>query len=229
MKGLYVDQIHSIDHQALADLVAKQDRLFSVSTVYHHTQSQVNLKHRNSLSLRDLSVIKNYRDLVSSEVSERWPAILEALDMRRFSIVRKDVTCLAYGNGNFFARHRDVIRYHLFPRRITWIYYFFKEPAAFQGGDILFYQGKENTARISPSSGMLVAFDSSLQHEATTVSLPSDQFADYRFAIVCFVVGLPTLRSCILSSKIRIETRFPFTKAVTKPVVRQLKKIWSFS
>ncbi len=229
MKGLYVDQIHSIDHQALADVVAKERRLFSASTVYQHARSRLNLKHRNSLSLRDLSVIKNYRDLVSAEVSQRWPAILEALDVRCFSIVRSDVTCLAYGNGNFFARHQDVIQSHLFPRRITWIYYFYKEPAAFQGGEIVFYRGKENTARISPSSGMLVAFDSSLQHEATTVSLTSDQFADYRFALVCFVVGLPTLRSCILSSKIRLETRFPFTRAVTQPVVRQLKKFWSFS
>lgn len=229
MKGLYVDQIHSIDHQALADLVAKARGLFSSASVYHHTRAQVNLEHRNSLSLRDLSVIKNYRDLVSSEVSRRWPAILEALDLRRFSIARNDFSCLAYGNGNFFRRHQDVIRSDLFPRRITWIYYFFKEPAAFQGGDVLFYRGEEKVSRISPSSGMLVAFDSSLQHEATTVCLPADEFDDYRFAIVCFVVGLPTLRSCILSSKIQLETTFPFTRAVTQPIVRQLKKIWSFS
>lgn len=230
---VYVDHIPSIDDQQLVKSVVPLQEYFNHSRIYQSAKQVEETSHRNSLSLNSEQK-KCLHPLISSlsaEVNKRHAAICRVLELPGFTESRSYSNCLAYGDGSFFLRHSDFTSVTLYPRRLTWIYYFFKEPQSFTGGQLIFYKNDEEVARITPRSGMLVAFRADTVHEATLVSLKSQNFEDYRFAITCFVAGTPTLRSIMCAIRYKVENEFPWTRKVTRPLIggaRRARK-WALS
>jgi Rps23 Pro-64 3,4-dihydroxylase Tpa1-like proline 4-hydroxylase len=100
----------------------------------------------------------------------------------------------AHGDGAFYGVHTDLPigasrqRRDAEPDRVlSAVYYFHSEPKAFSGGELrLFDVARENFVDIEPAQNSLVAFHSWMPHEVRTVSCPSGDFRDFRFAINCW-------------------------------------------
>jgi Rps23 Pro-64 3,4-dihydroxylase Tpa1-like proline 4-hydroxylase len=98
------------------------------------------------------------------------------------------------GNGGFFKTHVDTL-YRDQPanqRVMTVVYYFYKEPKAFTGGQLRIYGlGSDANSRgrqdIEPELDRAVLFPAWFPHEVLPVHCSSAAFADGRFAISCWV------------------------------------------
>lgn len=98
------------------------------------------------------------------------------------------------GDGAFFKLHADTLhRDRLANQRVmTVVYYFYKEPKAFTGGQLCLY-GLGADANSSPQQEIEPRFDRAVffpawfPHEVLPVHCSRAAFADGRFAISCWV------------------------------------------
>ena len=77
-------------------------------------------------------------------------------------------------------------------RRITFVYFFHREPRQFEGGELLLHDSDGGGNRhvscrsyqtVVPRQNQIVFFPCSLVHEITPVECPSKAFADSRFTL----------------------------------------------
>ena len=103
--------------------------------------------------------------------------------------IELDVT--AHPAGGFYGAHRDNSEERNCRRKITFVYYFHREPRRFSGGDLLLYDTDfeagtaSNTAftRLEPLRNSLVFFPSGCYHEVTPVECATNDFGDGRFTV----------------------------------------------
>ena len=103
--------------------------------------------------------------------------------------IELDVT--AHPAGGFYRVHRDDGGDRYRSRKLTFVYYFHREPRRFSGGDLLLYDtdfeaGSASFAaftRIEPLRNSLVVFPSGYFHEVTPVECATDDFGDGRFTV----------------------------------------------
>lgn len=98
------------------------------------------------------------------------------------------------GDGGFFKLHTDTLyRDRLANQRVmTMVYYFYKVPKAFTGGQLRLYGlgADANSSihqEIEPRFDRAVFFPAWFPHEVLPVHCSSGAFADGRFAISCWV------------------------------------------
>ena len=77
-------------------------------------------------------------------------------------------------------------------RLLSAVYYFHREPKGFSGGQLRLHRFGSNGepgdyVDIEPERNSLVVFPSWTTHEVRTVHCPTGQFADYRFAVNCWL------------------------------------------
>ena len=94
----------------------------------------------------------------------------------------------AYNDGTRFARHSDAHGGGNWRRRISCVYYLHRRPRAFEGGDLLVYDGRGRAHPVAPEHNSAVFFPSDLLHEVLPVTCPSRAFADSRFAINIWIM-----------------------------------------
>ena len=102
-----------------------------------------------------------------------------------------ELNVTAHPAGGFFGAHRDVEEGVSGNRKLTFVYYFHREPRRFSGGDLLLYDTDfeaglaSNNAftRIEPLRNSLVVFPSACYHEVTPVECATDDFGDGRFTV----------------------------------------------
>jgi len=118
------------------------------------------------------------------------PAVLEQLGMEEFAITRTEVQMTASNDGDFFRPHCDDAQELVAARRITFVYFFHREPRPFEGGELRLHDslggrhvsgGSYQT--IVPRQNQIVFFPCSVLHEITPVECPSKAFADSRFTL----------------------------------------------
>ena len=103
--------------------------------------------------------------------------------------IELDVT--AHPAGGFYRAHRDNSEERNCRRKITFVYYFHREPRRFSGGDLLLYDTDfdagtaSNIAftRLEPLRNSIVFFPSGCYHEVTPVECATDDFGDGRFTV----------------------------------------------
>jgi Rps23 Pro-64 3,4-dihydroxylase Tpa1-like proline 4-hydroxylase len=98
------------------------------------------------------------------------------------------------GDGGFFKTHVDTLyRDRSANQRVmTVVYYFYKEPKAFTGGQLRLYglgadANSPSRQEIEPQLDRAVLFPAWFPHEVLRVHCSSAAFADGRFAISCWV------------------------------------------
>lgn len=222
---IYVEQIDSIPHQQLALEVGRLKESFGRSYLLYGNKVSEDLTNRNSFNLRDMKIVEPYTAQILSAVDLRWQQILLKLRLKPFPIRGRDLNCVAYNDGGFLKRHKDIIPQNLYPRRVTWIYYFFREPKAFTGGELVFFQGDSEITRVTPSSGLLVAFPSEIPHAATSVSVSDPSFENGRFSINCFVTSHPTFLGASRTLLHSLNHQLPVIQPVTRPVLKGLRRV----
>ncbi len=131
-------------------------------------------------------------DVVLSRVQATLPCVLKKLDMQPFSISRVETQITASNDGDFFRHHCDNAEEEIATRELTFVYFFHREPKAFEGGELRLHGAyRENGAWFStgdyraivPEQNQMILFRSSLLHEITPVVCPSQAFSDSRFTV----------------------------------------------
>ena len=106
---------------------------------------------------------------------------------------RIELNVTAHPAGGFYSAHQDNMEDWNDGRKLTFVYYFHREPKRFSGGDLLLYDtdfeadaGSGATfafSRIEPVQNSLVFFPSEYLHEVTPVECASNDFGDGRFTV----------------------------------------------
>jgi Rps23 Pro-64 3,4-dihydroxylase Tpa1-like proline 4-hydroxylase len=124
------------------------------------------------------------------------PQILPHLNIQNFSPSRIESQLTMNNDGNYYKIHNDNGSPDTANRIWTFVYYFYREPKGFTGGELLLYDSKiENNfyvaaksyKTIQPKNNSIVFFQSRCLHEVLPVSCPSKKFLDSRFAVTCWV------------------------------------------
>ena len=152
-------------------------------------QSHVNQDYRRSRVIFDL---EGFHDLFAERIVTYLPLVLQRLDHPEFPISQVEVQLTASNNGEFFRVHSDSDSDPVRSRALTFVYYFYREPKAFSGGELRVWGDwrderqdipGETSVLVHPIQNQIIFFQSNLPHEVQPVYCPSGDFADSRFTV----------------------------------------------
>jgi SM-20-related protein len=163
----------------LPDRVARN--LFAASVGLHSkfepSKVSGDQQHRRSLVYYNARAVAPGFDRT---VTTCLPYVAYQLGMESFAPRRVELQLTASRDGDYFLPHRDAGRGgKRAGRRITFVYYFFKEPRAFVGGELKFSRGPV----YRPQNNAIVFFGSSQGHSVERVTIPHDSFEHARFTL----------------------------------------------
>lgn len=142
--------------------------------------------HRNSLVFYDVP------DWVCDRVLSLVPEALRYINYPVFPVSRIEAQLTAHRHNNYYKIHTDNGCEQTKHRKLTFVYYFYEEPKAFTGGDLIVYDTRYEGGRSrrcggalsrEPINNSLVFFLSSYLHEVTPVLSPSAIFGSSRFTV----------------------------------------------
>jgi Rps23 Pro-64 3,4-dihydroxylase Tpa1-like proline 4-hydroxylase len=145
--------------------------------------------HRRSLVLLDLG---KHEAVILNRIRGVLPRVLDQLGIEEFPVRHTEVQITASNDGDFFRAHSDDSDEMIASRRITFVYFFHREPRQFEGGELLLHDshggGEEHVSTgsyqtVVPQQNQIVFFPCSLLHEITPVECQSRAFADSRFTL----------------------------------------------
>lgn len=179
---------------ALTQYALDHEGEFKVSEVISPgiSSSKVDFDHRRSRVLMDLG---RHEVVIVDHLRTVLDRILARLGHESFRIADLEAQITASNQGDFFRWHTDNAEPsndRIAGRKVTFVYFFHREPKQFQGGELRIYDSvwKNNTYAPSanyrcviPEQNQMVVFRSSLVHEITPVECPSRAFADSRFTV----------------------------------------------
>jgi Rps23 Pro-64 3,4-dihydroxylase Tpa1-like proline 4-hydroxylase len=149
----------------------------------------VDFSHRRSRVLTDLG---KYEQVIVERVSAVLPRVLEHLGIEEFPVTQLEAQITASNDGDFFHAHSDDAQALIASRRLTFVYFFHREPRQFEGGELRIHDTRQEGGHSSsvgtyqsvvPQQNQIVFFPCSMLHEITPVNCPSRAFADSRFTL----------------------------------------------
>ncbi len=93
----------------------------------------VDFEYRRSHVLMDLGL---HYDRFIDRLQNTLPRFLSKLGMQPFPVSRVEAQITASKDGDFFRWHNDNGQDEVSARRITFVYFFHREPKAFEGGEL---------------------------------------------------------------------------------------------
>jgi Rps23 Pro-64 3,4-dihydroxylase Tpa1-like proline 4-hydroxylase len=180
---------------ALLDFVTEREADFERGAAYNRQSREgaVDLRRRDC---RRLPRLGPFEAPVDCAVRARVPAALAELHVDERGGEPREFEISAYGDGGHFNLHIDLLENLEHVRILSCVYYFAATPRRFSGGELRLYglpsrSEAENAeppfVDVVPETDTLVVFPSWMRHEVLTVRVPSDAWADRRFAINCWV------------------------------------------
>ncbi|OKH18209.1 2OG-Fe(II) oxygenase [[Limnothrix rosea] IAM M-220] len=172
-------------YEILDFALTNQNQFKASSTVTqesNYRQSLVTFSHDFPLIYESMKVA----------ILKHFPRICHHLRRSYFPISQIEMQMTAHNHNNFYKLHNDSGSEDTHTRELTYVYYFYREPQAFSGGELWLYdttlKGKQPLSQsefqtIQPQNNSIVFFNSDCQHEVRPVSCPSEQFSDSRFTI----------------------------------------------
>jgi Rps23 Pro-64 3,4-dihydroxylase Tpa1-like proline 4-hydroxylase len=149
----------------------------------------IDYDHRRSRVLMDLG---RQQEIILERIRGVLPRVLDQLGIEEFPVTHVEAQITASNDGDFFGAHCDDAQEMIASRRITFVYFFHREPRQFEGGELHLHdsrrQGEQQIKTgsyqsIAPRQNQIVFFPCSLLHEITPVDCPSRAFADSRFTL----------------------------------------------
>jgi Rps23 Pro-64 3,4-dihydroxylase Tpa1-like proline 4-hydroxylase len=149
----------------------------------------IDYNHRRSRVLMDLG---KHEEVILGRIRCVLPRVLEQLGIEQFPVTHMEAQITASNNGDFFGAHSDDSHAIIASRRLTFVYFFHREPRQFAGGELLLHDspgrgdrhvGTGSYRTIVPQQNQIVFFPCSRLHEITPVECPSRAFADSRFTL----------------------------------------------
>ena len=151
--------------------------------------STKDIDYRRSMALY---AFPEFSDLIINRIQAVLPDMFSKLDMPSFTPSQIECQLTAHNDGNFYKVHNDNGSPDTATRELTYVYYFYREPKSFAGGELLVYDSKiennyyvkaESFKTVEPRNNSIVFFLSRYMHEVLPVRCPSKAFADSRFTI----------------------------------------------
>jgi SM-20-related protein len=145
--------------------------------------------HRRSRVLMDLGP---HEGVILDRIRLVLPSVLQQLGMEEFHLTRTEVQTTASNDGDFFRAHCDDAQERIASRRMTFVYFFHREPSQFEGGDLRLHDSRKSGdppvgtgsyQTIVPQQNQIVFFPCSTLHEIMPVHCRSRAFADSRFTV----------------------------------------------
>jgi SM-20-related protein len=145
----------------------------------------VDYNHRRSRVLMDLGKQEN---VILERIKCVLPRVLDKLEIEEFPVTYTEAQITASNDGDFFGTHCDDAQEMISSRRLTFVYFFHREPRRFEGGELRLHDshGSSRTGGyqvIRPQQNQIVFFPCSVLHEITLIQCPSRAFADSRFTL----------------------------------------------
>ena len=149
----------------------------------------INYEHRRSRVLMEL---EKHENVILDRIKAALPQVLRQLGMEEFKIADAEAQVTASNDGDYFHFHSDNASEKVRSRRLTFVYFFHREPRPFMGGELRIHDARlENGVYVSegsyqtilPRQNQIVFFPCELMHEITPVKCPSQQFGDSRFTL----------------------------------------------
>jgi Rps23 Pro-64 3,4-dihydroxylase Tpa1-like proline 4-hydroxylase len=146
-------------------------------------------EHRNSWVLYSFP---EFSELIVRRIRAIIPDVLRKLEIPLFPISTIESQLTAHNDGNYYRIHNDNGSLETATRELTFVYYFYREPKPFFGGELVLYDARiennhyvkaESFKTIEPRNNSIVFFQSYYLHEVLPVSCPSKEFADSRFTV----------------------------------------------
>ena len=182
---LQIDRFLSPDDQhRLLDEVLQQEMAFVPATT-----SVDDANYRQALVLYALPETASR---MLSQIEALVPEVLQQLNLPSFAVSQIEIQLTAHNDGHYFKVHNDNGHAAVANRELTYVYYFYREPKAFSGGELriydsrvesYFYVAADSFHLIEPRNNSIVFFLSRYLHEVLPVCCPSQAFADSRFTI----------------------------------------------
>lgn len=174
------------EHQAVLDFAFQNAEKFEDAKTVTN-----NREHRRSAFLwgKPLTEVRSWFE---QKVRNALPLALTELNHPEFAIDRIEMQMTAHNDGCFYKNHTDASSEKTASREMTYVYYFYREPKAFSGGELKLHdtelQGAKSRSQktfklIEPRNNSIIIFNSRSRHEVLPVSCPSQQFEDSRFTI----------------------------------------------
>lgn len=141
---------------------------------------------------RVLFELGEFRDLFTERIFAFLPQIMAGLELPWFPVADLEIQLTATNNGEFFRRHNDNGTESLSSRLITFVYFFYREPRPFSGGELCVFdtelQDGEYLAPglctvVTPMQNQICFFISEYLHEVLPVQTMSASFMDSRFTV----------------------------------------------
>jgi Rps23 Pro-64 3,4-dihydroxylase Tpa1-like proline 4-hydroxylase len=132
------------------------------------------------------------QEVILGRIKTVLPRVLETLGMEEFSIAGMEAQITASNDGDFFHFHSDNGSERVSSRYLTFVYFFHREPAQFEGGELRIHDSRRERGTyisegsyqtIVPRQNQIVFFPCELMHEITPVNCPSGLFVDSRFTL----------------------------------------------
>lgn len=182
---LQIDQfLTSEEYQHLLEYVtAKNDQFVPTSTFTGQED------YRQSVVLYSFP---DYENLIAQRIQAIFPKVLDKFRIPPFQASQIEAQLTAHNDGNFYKVHNDNGSPDTATRELTYVYYFYREPKPFSGGELLIYDSKiknnyyvqaDTFKRVEPRNNSIVFFLSRYMHEVLPIQCPSKDFADSRFTI----------------------------------------------
>jgi SM-20-related protein len=133
-----------------------------------------------------------FSDLIVRRIQAIVPDVLNKLGLPTFTVSQIETQLTSHNDGNYYKIHNDNGSADTDTRELTYVYYFYREPKPFVGGELRLYDSKiennfyvaaDSFNLIEPRNNSIVFFPSRCMHEVLPVSCPSKAFADSRFTI----------------------------------------------
>jgi len=170
-------------NKLLKYVLAKESEFVSTST---STNAE---DYRRSMVLHSFP---EFSELMVNRIKAILPDVLKSLNISSFPLGEIEAQLTMHNDNNFYKLHNDSGSPDTASRFFTYVYYFYREPKAFSGGELQIYDSKiennfyvaDKTFRtVEPRNNSIVFFLSRYMHEVLRVSCPSKAFADSRFTI----------------------------------------------
>ncbi|MEG5066683.1 2OG-Fe(II) oxygenase [Microcoleus sp. B3-A4] len=164
-------------------VLAKESEFVSTST---STNAE---DYRRSMVLHSFP---EFSELMVNRIKAILPDVLKNLNIPSFPLGEIEAQLTMHNDNNFYKLHNDSGSPDTASRFFTYVYYFYREPKGFSGGELQIYDSKiennfyvaDKTFRtVEPRNNSIVFFLSRYMHEVLRVSCPSKAFADSRFTI----------------------------------------------
>lgn len=118
---------------------------------------------------------------VSDWMTQHLPELCAALGVARFEPRKREMQMTVHSDGDFYKVHTDDQGEDVAARALSYLYYFHREPKAYEGGALAIHATE--TFTLEPSHDSVVVFPSHLRHEVLPVRVSSGDLADGRFTI----------------------------------------------